>query len=136
MMPGDPVYGRARGRFPAPSYEEQRAAMMRFQKELMMPNSTPVPSTHPLKIAWESYKRTDDYENGKRWALRIAPMVQAMDPDGDRKRESELMPYGQRETLVEGALWAAFMAGWNFHAISGSEDAPELPKRAMFRRMG
>lgn len=70
-----------------------------------------VPADHPLMKAWEGYRATNEYQNSKRWALRIAPMVSPDDPDAERKRLS-LMPIDQREQHVEGSLWAAFSAGF------------------------
>lgn len=80
-----------------------------------MPVETPVPDNDPLMIAWEAYKRTEEFANSKRWAMRIAPFVQASDPELDAKREQELMPRDQRSDLVDGALWAAFCAGRASH---------------------
>ena len=47
---------------------------------------TPIPEKHPLKIAWEEYKKTDDYANTRRWAAK--------------------------DEHVDGSLWAAFEQGW------------------------
>jgi hypothetical protein len=47
---------------------------------------TPVPEGDPLRVAWDKYKATADYQNTRKWAL---------DPDH-----------------VDGSLWAAFVAGW------------------------
>lgn len=52
-----------------------------------MSTMTPVPESHPLMVAWNAYKATDEYANTKKWALH--------------------------EQHVEGSLWAAFMAGFN-----------------------
>lgn len=71
-----------------------------------------VPAESPLMQAWTAYKQTEDYANGKAWALHIAPIVHAGDPEGEAKRRFDLMPLEQRERHVEGALWAAFMAGF------------------------
>lgn len=76
--------------------------------------STAVPEDHPLMVAWKVYKETAEFKNSKKWALTIAPMIQAGDPDAERKRFS-LMPIEQREVYVEGSLWAAFMAGFSAH---------------------
>ena len=46
---------------------------------------TLVPNDHPLKIAWDAYKKTEDYRNTVRWA-------------------------GEGGV---GGLWAAFMAGFD-----------------------
>jgi hypothetical protein len=73
--------------------------------------ASPVPADHPLMLAWNAYKETEEFKNSKKWALTIAPMIQAGDPDAERKRFS-LMPIEQRETHVDGSLWAAFMAGF------------------------
>lgn len=47
---------------------------------------TPVPKDHPLMLAWEAYKATDEYANTKKWAA-----------------------YPEH---VDGSLWAAFEQGW------------------------
>ncbi len=83
-----------------------------------MPNETPIQSDHPLKKAWDAYKATEDYANSKGWALQTSPMIQVGDPDAERKRRYELMPFDQRERHVEGSLWSAFVAG--FSAAGGS----------------
>ncbi len=49
--------------------------------------STPVPSDHPLMIAWNAFKETEDFANGKAWSLR-------------------------GEEYLDGAFWTAFMAGF------------------------
>ena len=51
-----------------------------------MSAETPLRKDHPLMIAWELYKSTEDFENTRRWA--------------------------QYEAHVTGSLWAAFMEGW------------------------
>ena len=79
---------------------------------------TPCPPEHPLRQAWDAYKATHAFENSKGWAMQIAPMVQAGDREGERKRRFEIMSLEQRERHVEGSLWAAFMAG--FHAAGGN----------------
>lgn len=45
-----------------------------------------VPNDHPLMIAWNAYKATDDYANTRKWAV-----------------------YPEH---VEGSLWAAFSQGF------------------------
>jgi hypothetical protein len=51
-----------------------------------MPVESQVPSDHPMMIAWESYKTSEDYANTRKWA--------------------------QHEQHVNGSLWAAFVEGW------------------------
>lgn len=53
----------------------------------MSDTSSPLPKDHPLVVAWEEYRATDEYANTRKWALH--------------------------EQHVDGSLWAAFMAGWN-----------------------
>ena len=76
-----------------------------------MPAETAEPKDSPLTKAWEEYKASEAFTNSKAWALRIAPLVQAGDPDADRWLY-ELMPSEQRERYVVGALWAAFSTGF------------------------
>lgn len=90
--------------------------------------SAPVPKDAPVMLAWEAHKQTDDFKNAKHWALTIFPMIQAGAPDAERQRYS-LMPIEQRETHVDGALWAMFYAGYfacavaNQAALSAAESA-------------
>jgi len=65
-----------------------------------------------MKIAWDAYQATESFANSKKWALTIAPMIQAGDPDGEMKRACEIMPLEQRDRHVQGSLWAAFVAGF------------------------
>ena len=75
--------------------------------------SAPLPKEHPLMQSWEAYKQTEDFANSKGWAMQIAPIVQHGDPDGEAKRRFDMMPREQRESHVDGALWAAFAAGYD-----------------------
>lgn len=59
--------------------------------------SAPLPKGHPALLAWEEHKRTEEYENSKRWALT---------PEH-----------------VEGSLWALFYAGWNAARAEARSDA-------------
>jgi hypothetical protein len=47
---------------------------------------TPVSQNHPMRIAWESYKKSGDYANSAHWAA-----------------------YKEH---VAGSLWAAFVEGY------------------------
>jgi hypothetical protein len=70
--------------------------------------STAVPVESDLRKAWDAYRATFAYERSKGWALQLAPFPTAT----ERQRRFEVMPIEQRESNVEGALWAAFMTGW------------------------
>lgn len=37
-----------------------------------MSASSPVPKDHPLMVAWEAYKQTDDFKTTKVWAQHPA----------------------------------------------------------------
>lgn len=74
---------------------------------------TPVDPNSPLAKAWDEYKGSDAFRNSKKWALTIAPMLQAGSPDFEMKRACEIMPFDQRERHVDGSLWSAFVAGYN-----------------------
>lgn len=52
----------------------------------MAKSASPLPSDHPLFLAWEEYRKTEDYVQTRAWAER-------------------------REHLT-GSLWAVFVAGW------------------------
>lgn len=54
--------------------------------------SAPIPPDHPLMVAWEAHKATEDFANTKRWAIT-----------GALKGDVE---------LIHGQLWAIFVAGW------------------------
>lgn len=65
-----------------------------------MPASTQVPDDHPLMIAWEKYRATEEAENSDKWARTV--------------KVSEPM---QGQIILEhphvvGSLWAAFSAGF------------------------
>jgi len=47
----------------------------------------------PVMVAWETYKKTDDFANTKKWASAIDWIKD--NPDH-----------------IDGQLWAAFVAGW------------------------
>lgn len=64
-----------------------------------MPSSAPLPKGHPALLAWEAHKKTEEYENSKRWAA---------------------MP-----EHVEGSLWALFWAGWNAARAEALSDASQ-----------
>jgi hypothetical protein len=57
----------------------------------------PVPKDHPLMVAWEAYKASDEYANSKKWAAH---------PEH-----------------LEGSLWTLFMAG--FQSAQGVAEPPE-----------
>jgi len=56
-----------------------------------MPTETPVPNDHPLMVAWNAYKQTEDYANTLRWAV-----------------------YPKH---TEGSLWVAFARGWRLRSM-------------------
>lgn len=45
-----------------------------------------LPDDHPMVIAWEAYKKTEEYRNSFRWAAE--------------------------EQHRSGSMWAAFIEGW------------------------
>ena len=49
--------------------------------------SQQLPKDHPLVLAWEVYKKAEEYSNTRNWAAY--------------------------EAHVDGSLWASFSAGWN-----------------------
>lgn len=59
---------------------------------------SPVPKDHPLMIAWEAYKATEDYANSRTWAAIPAH--------------------------VDGSLWSAFERG--FRASGGNQQRSGL----------
>lgn len=65
-----------------------------------MTTSTQLPKDHPLMIAWEAHKASDEYVNSLRWAQYVR--------QDDNLRLSH--PH------VEGSLWALFVAGWEARA--------------------
>jgi hypothetical protein len=74
---------------------------------------TKLPDDHPLMIAWEKYRATEEAKNSYRWA---------------RTLEVSLPTPGQiivEHPHLAGALWAAFEAGFN----AGKENAAGLADR-------
>lgn len=67
-----------------------------------------LPAEHPIMIAWDSYKKSSEFKSSKHWALVIVPRY---DHPG-AESGCVLLPFDQRERLVEGSLWAAFLAGY------------------------
>lgn len=53
----------------------------------------PLPPDHPLMVAWEKYKASEDYANTRRWMITGVTT-------GD-------------DNLIVGQFWGAFMAGYN-----------------------
>ena len=68
---------------------------------------TPLPSDHPLMIAWSRYRTTHQFDVALRWLAH--------------------------EEHREGQMWAAFMAGWEAHKASQPIvlDGSELPRHAL-----
>lgn len=65
-----------------------------------MTASSMIPKDHPCRIAWNSYKETDEYKNTRKWALH--------------------------DEHVDGSLWAAFENG--FRAALNERGANVQPK--------
>lgn len=60
-----------------------------------MPVKTKLSKEHPLAIAWAKFKKTDEFENIKRWAI---------DPNH-----------------TVGSLWGTFEAGWRISVADKKE---------------
>lgn len=73
-----------------------------------MPAMTKVPDDHPLMVAWNAYRASDEGVNSDKWA-RTAP--------------DEGLPY------LEGALWAAFMAGFKTATERSVKESAAFPDR-------
>lgn len=69
-----------------------------------------LPKDHPMMIAWEHYKATEDYANTKKWAC--AARVE------DHDDLSLVITYPH----TEGSLWGAFTAG--YRAATATKRAP------------
>jgi hypothetical protein len=63
---------------------------------VIMPAMAPVPEDHPLMIAWNAYKATDDFANTRKWAAQ--------------------------DQHLDGSLWAAFEQG--YRAALAAHPAP------------
>lgn len=72
-----------------------------------MSTMTPVPENHPLMVAWNAYKLTEDYANTLRWAVR--------------------------SEHTEGSLWAAFEQGWRAREVE--VDAARREERERSERL-
>lgn len=68
-----------------------------------------VPKDHPLMVAWNAYKLTEDYANTLRWAKTPTLRFDAEAVGGAHVLDH---PY------TEGSLWGAFVAG--FKAAGGN----------------
>lgn len=69
---------------------------------------SPLPKNHPIMLAWDRYKSTDDYANSFRWA-------------------------GHEEHRA-GSMWTAFLAGFNA-ATPPAQTAPDPIKSKPFADM-
>lgn len=68
-----------------------------------------VPAGYPLMKAWTSYQETEDFKNTFKWTITSIVLTQAsIAPELNR-----VNPIEERERRAMGALWAAFMAGFN-----------------------
>lgn len=74
-----------------------------------MSDQSPVPKDHPLMIAWEAYKLTEEYKNSLKWASTAR-----VEDHGDG---SMTLTYPHKE----GSLWGAFMEGFNRRAVPASD---------------
>jgi hypothetical protein len=64
---------------------------------------TPVHPENPLRQAWLRYQQTESYANTYKWITNEA-----------------------NHTVLEGALWSAFMQGWDAHEwVSGGAGAED-----------
>ncbi len=69
------------------------------------------PKDHPLMIAWEKYKATEDAANTFKWAK--APLDYFDDEDiPEPKNGGNKWRKYNMEQAIDGSLWAAFMAGF------------------------
>lgn len=64
-----------------------------------MPIEQEVPATAPVRIAWDAYTKTEDFENTLRWAVH--------------------------EEHAKGSLWSAFFSGFFAGAMRGVESTSE-----------
>lgn len=71
-----------------------------------MSAQTPVAKDHPLMIAWDKYKATEEYANNKKWAM-----------------------FPERSEDLDGSLWALFVAGWDAAGgpNGGIASSPSMP---------
>ena len=65
-----------------------------------MPTEAPLSKDHPMLVAWNKYKDTDDYENIRRWVCHPGH--------------------------TDGSMWACFLAGWNANMKAINEAIKEL----------
>lgn len=68
-----------------------------------------IPDDHPLMVAWNEFKASDDYEKTKQWATAPAH--------------------------TEGSLWAVFMAGW-YKACALQQPASFMLKPLVWEALG
>ena len=73
-----------------------------------MPVMQQVPADHPLMKAWKAYRETEEFRNSFNWATRLLAYENQQKEAGHPIRATDV----QRGEWVKGALWAAFMAGF------------------------
>lgn len=66
---------------------------------------SPVPKDHPLLIAWEKYRQTEEYANTKKWATH--------------------------NEHVDGSLWAAFLQGWQDRSSLEADFHSDLKRKLL-----
>lgn len=69
----------------------------------------PLKPNDPRLLAWEEYKKSDEYKNSRSWALH--------------------------EEYVDGSMWAAFVKGWSMTeaALATAERERELMRKEVRR---
>lgn len=72
----------------------------------------PCPPDHPLMIAWNAYKATEEYKNSKKWASTARVT--------DHGDGSMSLTYPH----TDGSLWAAFAAGFNASSLPSATRVP------------
>jgi len=84
----------------APPADQPHKSHMKDAQMMSGGEMTPVPKDHPLMIAWDAYKATEDYANTRTWAGIPAH--------------------------VDGSLWAAFEQGFRAAlSMAPPADQPE-----------
>lgn len=77
----------------------------------------PCPSDSDLMKAWNAYQETDDFKDSLYWASTDTVMRQERAQELGVQPDANVANSIQKEEHVKGALWAAFLRG--FEAAGG-----------------
>lgn len=83
-----------------------------------MSGSTPADPNSKLMLAWEAFKKSEEYANSKRWAECVSTGIDHLDNTSEPRKITIAVAHPH----TEGSLWALFMHGY----MSACEDAAQF----------